>query len=183
MPNRPARWIACAAVLSLASCGGGDSLSRSFGLTKTAPDEFTVTTRAPLSMPPDLSLRPPRPGEARPQESLPSQSAEAALVPQAALGQSSGSDSPGQQALLRAAGPAAPADIRSRVSNDPGPDSDRWLADTLLFWKPATPPGTLVDPKAEAERLKQNAATGDSPQTGATPIIRRKNQSLFDSLF
>lgn len=53
--------------LGLSACSG-DDLSRSFGLTRDTPDEFTVTTRAPLSMPPDYALRPPRPGAARPQE-------------------------------------------------------------------------------------------------------------------
>ena len=44
----------------LAACSG-DELTRTFGLTRDAPDEFQVTTRAPLSMPPDFTLRPPRP--------------------------------------------------------------------------------------------------------------------------
>ena len=34
----------------LAGCGA--DTARSFGLTRDAPDEFQVTTRAPLSMPP-----------------------------------------------------------------------------------------------------------------------------------
>ncbi len=38
------------------------------GLAKVAPDEFSVITRAPLSVPPDYTLRPPRPGTSRPME-------------------------------------------------------------------------------------------------------------------
>ena len=71
--------------LLLGGCGGED-VSRTFGLQRDAPDEFQVTTRAPLSMPPDFSLRAPRPGAARPQEQTARGAAEAALVPQAALG-------------------------------------------------------------------------------------------------
>ena len=52
--------------LLLSGCGG-DDISRSFGLQRDAPDEFQVSTRAPLSMPPDFTLRAPRPGAARPQ--------------------------------------------------------------------------------------------------------------------
>ncbi len=38
-------------LLMLAGCDTGD-LTRTFGLTRDSPDEYTVTTRAPLSMPP-----------------------------------------------------------------------------------------------------------------------------------
>src|ERR1700759_3338402 len=74
------RCAGIGAVLLLAGCGGND-LSRTFGLTRDAPDEFTVTTRAPLSMPPDFSIRPPQPGAARPQELSARNAAEAALAP------------------------------------------------------------------------------------------------------
>ena len=73
------------------------------------PDEFTVTTRAPLSMPPDFSLRPPRPGASRPQELSERQQAEATLSPSAALGGTPAGTSPGQQSLVAAAGPGCPA--------------------------------------------------------------------------
>ena len=35
---------------------------------KNPPDEFAITTKAPLVVPPDYALRPPKPGESRPQE-------------------------------------------------------------------------------------------------------------------
>ena len=97
--------------LALAGCGSGSDISRTFGLTRDAPDEFQVTTRAPLSMPPDYALRPPRPGAPRPQELSSRDAAEATLAPQAALGgpTQDGTASPGQSALLSAAGPPAPA--------------------------------------------------------------------------
>src|SRR5665213_1041626 len=73
-----------AIVVCLSACSS--DLSRTFGFTRDAPDEFEVTTRAPLSMPPDYTLRPPRPGATRPQEMTAPRAAEAALVPQTALG-------------------------------------------------------------------------------------------------
>src|SRR3954447_22255730 len=88
----------------LAGCGSSQ-LSRTFGLTRDAPDEYTVTTRAPLSMPPDYNLRPPRPGAPRPQEQSERRQAEVALVPQLALGSPSGTESPGQLALMQLGGP------------------------------------------------------------------------------
>src|ERR671917_1983497 len=76
-----------AVLLFVAGCGG--DTARTFGFTRDAPDEFQVTTRAPLSMPPALGELPvPRPGADRPQELSSRQAAEAALVPGAALGPS-----------------------------------------------------------------------------------------------
>ena len=87
MRNGIARIAAASAVL-LAAAGCGSDTARTFGFTRDAPDEFQVTTRAPLSMPPALGDLPvPRPGADRPQELSQRQAAEAALVPGAALGQ------------------------------------------------------------------------------------------------
>jgi hypothetical protein len=52
-----------------------------------------------------------------------------------------------------------------------------------MFWQPAPPPGTAVDPAREAARLRQNAALGQSPEAGDTPIIQRKRQGILSSLF
>ena len=49
--------LLCAVALS--GCG---SLRNLAGLQKKSPDEFAVTTKAPLVIPPDFSLRPPIPG-------------------------------------------------------------------------------------------------------------------------
>ncbi len=175
---RPLRLVPLAAVLTLAACGG-DDLSRTFGLTRDAPDEFRVTTRAPLSMPPNYTLRPPRPGATRPQETTAEAAAEATLVPQAALAPTAAT-SPGQDALVQAAGRPAPADIRTRVEADSALDSPgQSFTDRLMFWR--TPPvaGVAVDPKAEAQRLRENAALGQSPEAGDTPIIQQKKSGGF----
>jgi hypothetical protein len=167
----------------LAGCSG-DELTRTFGLTRDAPDEFRVTTRAPLSMPPDFSLRPPRPGASRPQEQSQRLQAEAALTPDVELGAGTGGSSPGQQALVQAAGPPAPSDIRARIDTDTTLDApSRSFADRLMFWRSPPPAGTLVDPAAEAQRLRENAALGQSPAVGDTPIIQRKSPGWLGSIF
>jgi hypothetical protein len=50
-----------AAALLVAGCGTGGVLGRD------RPDEFAVTRNAPLVIPPDFTLEPPRPGEQVPQ--------------------------------------------------------------------------------------------------------------------
>ena len=104
--------LICGGTLLLAGCDSG-AMTRTFGLSREAPDEFSVTTRAPLSMPPDFNLRPPRPGAPRPQEQSEQSQAEEILVPQTALaGPRTAAPSAGQAALLSQTGPSAPGDIR-----------------------------------------------------------------------
>jgi len=171
-------------LLALAGCGGGDELSRTFGLQRDAPDEFTVTTRAPLSMPPDYTLRPPRPGASRPQERTSRDAAEAVLVPQAALTAADAAPmSPATQQILQAAGPAAPADIRTLVEQDSSLERpSRSTVDRMMFWRAPPPAGVAVDPQREAQRLRENAALGQSVEAGNTPIIQPKPRSWLDRL-
>jgi hypothetical protein len=70
---------AFAAGLAIAGAGC-DAAKEQLGLSKRAPDEFTVVTKAPLVIPPDFTLRPPQPGARRPQEPEPSSKAREAIV-------------------------------------------------------------------------------------------------------
>jgi hypothetical protein len=171
------------AALTLAACGGNDTLSRTFGLTRDTPDEFMVTTRAPLSMPPDFSLRPPRPGAARPMEQSERTQAEEALAPQTALGEPQSGDSAGQDALVQAAGPAASSQIRQQVDTDAKMQtSTQSFASKLLFWQKPAPQGIVVDPQKEAQRLRENAALGQSPNVGDTPIIQPRQKGWLEGI-
>ncbi len=58
------------------ACGGGGFLDQG----KRAPDEFTVYSRAPLSLPPGYALRPPEPGAAAGDPAGPRAEARSALV-------------------------------------------------------------------------------------------------------
>lgn len=170
--------------LVLASCGNGADLSRTFGMTRDAPDEFMVTTRAPLSMPPDFSLRPPRPGAPRPMEQSEERQAEDTLVPQAALGTTQAGESPGQEALLQQAGPQVSNAIRAKVDADARLDAaNNGFVDQLLFWRRTSPQGIVVDPQKEAQRLREDAALGESPETGDTPIIQPRKKGWLEGLF
>ena len=189
--RRPAHPVPALATLTLtalvlAGCGGGMDLSRSFGLTRDAPDEFTVTTQVPLSMPPEFTVRPPQPGAPRPQQISEQQQAEQALVPQTALtGTPTGEASPGQAALVQAAGPAPPANIRAQVNNAAATEAQQSesFVNTLMFWREPPPPGIVVDPQKEAQRIRENAALGRSQDTGNTPIIQPEKKGWLQGLF
>ena len=180
---RPFVLLALIAPLAVGACSS--DVERTFGLTRDAPDEFTVTTRAPLSQPPDYTPVPPRPGAARPQELTTQQAAEAALAPDTALSNPAGPDTSGQQALVSQAGPPAPADIRDRINAEQGLDVPRQgLSEKLMFWHDTPPAGTLLDPSRESARLRENAALGQPPTVGDTPIIQtRKSSGGFLGIF
>ena len=175
---------AVGAAALLAGCNTTE-LSRTFGLTRDAPDEFSVATRAPLSMPPNTALRAPRPGASRPQELSSRAAAEATLSPGAVLDSPTSAISPGQLALVQASGRPAATDIRAKIdSENAGEQSDRSFADRLLFWKSReVGPGVAVDPTLEAQRLRANAALGQDTLEGETPIIQPKRKNWWDWLF
>jgi hypothetical protein len=135
-------------------------------------------------MPPVYNLRPPRPGAPRPQEQSARQQAEEALVPQTALNTPEGTSSPGQSALLQEAGPAAPPDIRTKVDQDAanGTASEGFI-DKLLYWRKPDNAVAQVDPTKESDRLRENAALGQGPNVGDTPIIQAKKSGWFTNLF
>jgi len=106
--------------LVLSGCGG---FRESLGLTKNSPDEFAVVTHKPLVVPPEFGLRPPRPGEKRPEEFESSKQAVAALFPGRELVPGA---SPGERALLTKIGGADDgADVRSNVGDSNGIVADK----------------------------------------------------------
>ncbi len=194
---RGAPLAGAALALLVAGCGGDPA--RTFGFTRDAPDEFQVTTRAPLSMPPALGELPvPRPGADRPQEMSPRRAAEAALAPGVALGQTgagaagagAGPRTTGEAALLSQAGRAPGGDIRRRVDEESLrlDQPDRTLADRLIFWQQPGQPGVALDARRESQRLRENAALGRDATEGETPVIQRSRSSnpltrLLESIF
>lgn len=161
--------VAGAALIGTAGCS---SLSKAVGNQKNSPDEFAVVTKAPLVIPPDFSLRPPRPGARRPQERDSSQDASAAVFGSAS-GIDAAAQTDGERMLLVTAG-ADDADnsIRDLVDSEyfTVQRTGRGFANKILFWKGETvDPATLVDSEAEAERLRKNEDLGEPVTEGETP--------------
>jgi hypothetical protein len=176
--------LLAAAALALAGC---DGLDRALGMEKVVPDEFAVTPRAPLAIPPDYALRPPQPGAAPTQEVSPTEQAKQTIF-RAGGDETSlpGADqrSEGENQLLKQAGAASAApDIRQTLAKDAQADTgpvDQSFVDKLLFWRgPEKPPSAaqVIDPNQEAQRLKGSQAAANAPATqpGLTgaPVIER----------
>ncbi len=182
--TKTGRVVLC--LVAAALVGGCSDVSNIFSRTKSPPDEFAVYSRAPLSMPPNYGLRPPAPGQTRPQEVVPRNWAATAIHG----GQKGGAGaqgapasqpaiSSGTQALLRATGAnQADSDIRTLVNRESSilVEENVALADRILFWrKPGgTEKGTVVDPAKEAKRIRENQALGRPLTEGDTPTIERE---------
>jgi hypothetical protein len=175
--------------MALTACEG---MKEQLGMTKQPPDEFRVQARAPLSMPPDFNLRPPRQGAPRPQEGTAQQQArravfriEDAAVP-AMNGEGGDGRSQGERALLAAAGAGqADANIRAIVDRETGllNEQDEGFLDFLVFWRDEEPSGAVIDAEQEAKRLRENAALGKPVTEGETPTVERRKKALFEDLF
>ena len=126
------RFVCALTLLGLAT--GGCGISKALGGGKNAPDEFAITTKAPLVVPPDYGLRPPRPGESRPQELSPSQRAQQVLLGDTTAAPPSASE---QQLLIKANALGSDGTIRTLLDAENGGrgEKDRSLANQLMFWK------------------------------------------------
>ncbi|MEQ9144061.1 MAG: DUF3035 domain-containing protein [Parvibaculaceae bacterium] len=176
------------AAVALTACGS--SLSDTLGYGKDAPDEFAIVTKAPLVIPPDYSLRPPRPGAPSPRETSPQAVAETALlgrtVTRAELG-AAANRSPGEQALLANAGALnADPNIRSVIDDETRAlkQKDERFLDDVVFWQQPSEPNRVVDAAGEAQRLRENEALGKPVTEGETPDWDDSDDGgLLDYLF
>ena len=172
---------------------GCEGVKDQLGLSKEAPDEFRVVARAPLSVPPEFSLRPPEPGAVRPQEGTAQEQAQTAIFGREGAVASEREveiiqgRSAGEANLLLQAGAAeADPNIRETVNRETqaiNEESESFI-NALIFWKEEPLPGEVVDPSAEADRIQENEALGEPVTSGETPTIEREdNEGLFEGLF
>jgi hypothetical protein len=174
------RLIVATALVAAAGLAGCQSTQKALGMSKITPDEFRVVTKAPLVVPPDYALRPPAPGEPRPQELQPESAARNALLGQREAEQRSD----GEKMLVAKAG-AEKADplVRYVVDDEFGDiaHKEKGFADKVMFWKkgddaaPAATPAldgaaAPIDAAAEKDRIAK--LTGNK-----AVVIQREGKS------
>jgi hypothetical protein len=167
-------------LLLAAALAGCQSLKESAGLTKKSPDEFAVTTKAALVIPPDFNLRPPSPGAAPTNAPDSDAAAQAAMFgagdTSAIAANITGNYSPAERMLLATAGinRANPA-IRQQLQSDEGKlqGSDPGFTARLLGAKAQPNDGQVVNANAELERR----AGAAKPVAAAAP---KKSSGWFD---
>jgi hypothetical protein len=166
---------AMALCLSASLLSGCDSLRNAAGLTKKSPDEFAVTTKAPLVIPPDFNLRPPLPGAPPSNARDPSTNAEMALFanadPQTVAAGMTGNFTPGEKMLLaNAKAQNSDPAIRARLNADQRAavqNADRSFTDRLLATRATADTGKPVNADAEiAKGSKAAAAKSKKKESG-----------------
>jgi hypothetical protein len=183
--------VTCAAVGAL-MLGGCSAFENIGGGKKVSPDEFKIVSHSPLTMPPNAELRPPRPGEPRPQETSPADQAKEALSPamagrvqaQAKAPSGAPGDASEQSLIAKASTGGVDPNIRSQVNTDTRvlAEKDNTWIDSLIFWQDRPTPGVILDPEKEQQRLRESQASGQ-PSSAPTPTIERRKRGLLEGIF
>jgi hypothetical protein len=173
--NKP---IALLAVLAAATAASGcASVNRALGSARTAPDEFRVVTQAPLTLPPDYSLRPPRPGETRPEELQPTQDARAALFGQE-IAQGA---SQGERTLVSNAGAeAVDPNIRDQIDYESQGivrRNEAFVDRLLSFGGSGAAPAAPLNAEQEAARLEADESIRRA--TGGGQVVIERDRGGF----
>jgi hypothetical protein len=165
-------------LLAFSAC---EKTKQQFDFSKKPPDEFQITTRAPLEMPPDYNLRPPRPGAPRPQEETAVEEAKQAVFgPETTATEQQAqpeSVSQGEAILLQKTGVTAiDPNIRDKVDmeaeklkEEETPTFDRLFG--KVTGKRVEAPADVVDPVKESERIITNKEQGKPITDGQTPTV------------
>jgi hypothetical protein len=192
LTHRAPLMLAVVAVAAMA-LSGCEQTKRVLGQTKQAPDEFAVYSRAPLSLPPEYSLRPPAPGSERPQAVNPRDRARDAVLTaggsrppvQSSRGATPADASRGEVAILHRTGALnADSEIRGVVDRESAflAEEEKTITDRIIFWGVPTASGAAVDAVAESKRLREARALGRPLADGEVPIIKRRQKGLLEDL-
>lgn len=184
------------------ACASGD-VRETLGLNKNAPDEFRVVSRPPLSVPPEFTLRPPAPGEPPLGAPGAEQTARSLVLeddnssmttrilqkPTVSTAvdpvNSSSLATRGESNFLAKAGtneadPAIRSQLRTEAAVEPAPKDSVSPLESWLGMKSSDP---VVDPKPEAERIRENKDAGKPVNEGEVKTVDPKKDSVIDKLF
>jgi len=164
-----------ASALALGAC---TNIQQSIGLSKVTPDEFLTVSSAPLTVPPEYGLRPPQPGQPRPQELAPESAARQILLGQ----RQSVTRSAGEQLLVAQAGGDRADPLARYVVDDEFGDlthkEESW-ANRIMFWRredPSTQTATTTQTSegavtidAASEYARMQELTGGRNGISITP--------------
>jgi hypothetical protein len=166
--------IVAAGAVALMGC---QTIREATGLSKEGPDEFAVVTKAPLIIPPEFNLRPPRDGAPPVNQVQPTDVAQSALFetqdPATAAKTIAGDYSDAEKMLLATAGAANPdPSIRQQIASDGRSmeASDDAFTKQVLFWQDSKGEGLNVDAETEAKRMDAQKNGGQT----APPATAKK---------
>jgi hypothetical protein len=191
----------------LAACGSGGTAREVLGLDKSAPDEFRVVTRPPLSVPPQFNLRPPSATDQGPGFVATDEQARAAI-----LGTTPASKEESNVFSLReGSAPTAVTPVDARplgieagssadaqlLKNAGAENADPSVRDKLIeekivrqqtqeeqsWWESMSvlpeKKEPVVDAKGERERIQTNQRDGKPVTEGETPAAKSTDRGML----
>jgi hypothetical protein len=175
------RWIGYAGLVvgTAALLSGCDTIKNAAGVGKESPDEFAIATKAPLVIPPDYNLRPPKPGAAATNASEPTDAAQQSLfgADNATIAKAMPGDmSDAEKLLLVNAGvqntdPSIRQDLATDEYKTMQSSSDDFT-NTVLFWQKPSDKDEAVNPDTvsktpSAETASATPAAAPAPTPAA----------------
>ena len=167
-------------VLGAVALGGCTQTTKALGITKNAPNEFNILTKAPLVVPPEYNLRPPELGTSSAENNYTQKSAREALIGDVDAAE----PTRGEIVLMSKAGVGnANQEIRLEIDGQNSVErKSTAFSDRVLFWKDGrmvNPDGSPLDNELEAKRLESvRSATGG----GQVEITKRPRGAKLPGL-
>lgn len=164
--------LLCAALMAVSACS---KTKETLGLNRQSPDEFAVIERAPLSVPPDYALRPPRAGTFE-GNNVPAQAQARRII----LGTESQNGAPATSSatdlvLQKAGAEQAQPNIRATLDKETTVLStqNKTVAEKLLFFSKddgtEVSPAEKLDARDEAQKLNKAGISAPTPGQMKTP--------------
>lgn len=178
------RVIITSALFALAGCSSG--FKDTLGLRRSAPDEFRVVSNAPLSVPPEFSLRPPMPGAKRPQDAELNQQAKDILLGEEAAAKHSGETKAESAFLSKANVQDADPEIKDVLTNE---ELDQASAEESkgFFSKAKEKLVKKDDPSVNAakekKRIEENSKEGKPVNEGVVPVVKETGWKRLKRIF
>jgi len=184
--------LVIASSLALSACGGGNAdVKEKLGLKVPPPDEFSVVTRAPLAVPPDYTLRPPRPGAERPNELSVREEARKTVFGVSDVQtttRTTTTESASGDFMNKLGATQSDPNIRESLNTEirAMDKKEQPVAERMLFWKEKEVPGKTIDPVEEQKRLQASgqvqAATPAADDANAgTTTVKKRNEDILQT--
>lgn len=156
--------------LLLVSCVSACAIDKqTLGLGRRTPDEFTVITRKPLSLPPEYNVTPPTNKDI-------SSNNISNEVKTSVLGEKDSKNKLNNEDisfLSTINADNSDKNIREELTNNSNPAGNKKVVNKIMFWK-SEDNSTIIDNAAEAKRLKENKKQGNKINNGDIPVIEPK---------
>lgn len=183
---KPSSLSATAVLLLALSACSGNTVKETLGIDRSAPDEFRVVSRPPLSVPPEFSLRPPMVSGDVPASANTTRQAESIVLGDEAAAQSKPlpvePKSSAEAQLLRNAG-ADQSDpnvrralVEEKIIKEQAREDESWWQTMSILPDKKEP---LVDAKAESSRIKKNEEEGKPVTEGETPQTKERDTGVL----